>query len=722
MKRRIAILTVMLTLLISMLLLNACGSESNNCMHRDADDNGLCDYCGDLYTDLKDIWDEEPEEPSDKPTTKEYLVTFVYGNGDPDKTESVVENSRLTEAKPVREGYRFDGWYHDGELWDFGVNVVTSDVTLTAAWTKVELTLGSIEYNKNKTAISVHDDLSPDLFDAKCYLSDGTEAEVHIIFSEVPDAGDTVNVRLTATLGEVTKQVTIKNVKVYDDPILEYDKSIKAINVTNGLYKESFSARATDTFGENASVSVKVKGEYKPGDTVTVIITARDRAGNTVSTEVEGVKAYTNPTVTYNSQKKVISVKDALSAELFGVTAKDTFGKPCEIKVEADKAVHAGVLLTVTVTATDELGNETVRFIPNVTVYGTPMVYMDEFIYEDSDVSFIATVYDSFENELTPEITYEGELKIGNRITVTVKATDEAGNSVVKSRDYVVNHTKHSYSDGFCTVCGREKLQYERDGQYIYFGEYPQTLKADSVGITETVDSRGYYLGTDGFYYAKVVANPFGSGYTFSRGEAVTSGTAYYFKVEPIRWRILSEKSDSALILCDSIIANMAYDGYDSGRFSNSYKESDVRAWLNSEFYSTAFNDLQREMILTTTVDNSPSSTGYSYNEYACENTDDKIFLPSYKEVTDGDYGFSSGAASYDNARGMEVSDYARATGAWMSVGTTYYGNGYWWLRSPDYYSKNDVRRVNSDGYIADYYHVTNADLGVVPALRIALR
>ena len=46
------------------------------------------------------------------------------------------------------------------------------------------------------------------------------------------------------------------------------------------------------------------------------------------------------------------------------------------------------------------------------------------------------------------------------------------------------------------------------EGEYVLFGEYPQSLKAPDVEITETVDGRGYCLGTDGEYYAKVVASP----------------------------------------------------------------------------------------------------------------------------------------------------------------------------------------------------------------------
>ena len=77
----------------------------------------------------------------------------------------------------------------------------------------------------------------------------------------------------------------------------------------------------------------------------------------------------------------------------------------------------------------------------------------------------------------------------------------------------------HSFSGGVCTACGKVKEDessdlYTREGDYIYFGEYPQTIKANDVQITDTVDSRGYYLGADGEYYAKVVSNPYNDSYT----------------------------------------------------------------------------------------------------------------------------------------------------------------------------------------------------------------
>ena len=242
--------------------------------------------------------------------------------------------------------------------------------------------------------------------------------------------------------------------------------------------------------------------------------------------------------------------------------------------------------------------------------------------------------------------------------------------------------------------------------------EYPQTIKADSVTITETVNEKGYYLGSDGKWYVKVTATPYISGYTFTNSTTIYSGTVYYFKVEPIKWQILSQDENTISVVCASIIANKRYD--DS---SNNYANSEIRAWLNNEFYNTAFSDLQKQLIITTEVDNSVQSTGYSTNQYACENTYDKVYLLSYQEA----YAMDSSTTGGSKARERITSDYTRATGAYMYRSTDYYGNGFWWLRSPYDCGSYYARFINLIGYISYNDYVDYTYYGVVPALQIRL-
>lgn len=247
--------------------------------------------------------------------------------------------------------------------------------------------------------------------------------------------------------------------------------------------------------------------------------------------------------------------------------------------------------------------------------------------------------------------------------------------------------------------CGSE----EYEPEYMYFGEYPQTIKAQDVTITENQNEKGYFLGSDGEYYAQVVAAPCDKeNYKFSNGEKIVEGETYYFKVEPIRWKVITKANGTAFVVCDTILANQSFDAE-----KNEYDNSDIREWLNEEFYKTAFSEPEKNSIKKTIV-----------NEDSKES--DKVFLLSDEEAKNEDLLFSTKEKEqkYDVSRQMSTSDYARATGVWMTINEDYYGNGFWWLRSPASDSDQKAQYIYYDGYMFsggikyDY-------IGVVPALNI---
>lgn len=316
------------------------------------------------------------------------------------------------------------------------------------------------------------------------------------------------------------------------------------------------------------------------------------------------------------------------------------------------------------------------------------------------------------------------------------------------------------------------------DGKYIYFGEYPQSLKEDSVTVSATPNANGYYLGSDGERYVKqtvtwseetsglsneeVTALAFNKA---SNGTVMEIGSDYYFKVEKIKWRILHTESGESLIVCDSILQGMAYqpnytqvgsnyyatdsDGNvlkDSGVdvYANNYKHSALRSFLTITFYNKAFTTDQKSLITLTQVDNSASTTNNSSNIYACENTNDYVFALSYADMINESYGFSADAGVQDINRKWDTTDYAKATGAvtitrefvWAECGieseediasnddyalyAPYIGSGAMWLRSPCSFSSIIASVVNI-GY-SDYYAIVNYTChGVVPALQISL-
>ena len=134
----------------------------------------------------------------------------------------------------------------------------------------------------------------------------------------------------------------------------------------------------------------------------------------------------------------------------------------------------------------------------------------------------------------------------------------------------------------------------------VTFGEWPQTIKSDNVIITETKDQRGFYLGSDGDYYAKVIASPYYKVYLFSNNATIIEGVTYYFKVEPLTWTIIKEEGSRLLIHCDNIIFNKAYQSHfgkdEDGDivtdfndappdiYASNYVYSEIREWLRRDF------------------------------------------------------------------------------------------------------------------------------------------
>ncbi len=296
----------------------------------------------------------------------------------------------------------------------------------------------------------------------------------------------------------------------------------------------------------------------------------------------------------------------------------------------------------------------------------------------------------------------------------------------------------HVWTDGVCEVCQTELIK--RDGRYIYFGEYPQSLKEDDVRVAEEASENGYYVGEDGAYYAKVVATPHTFEYVFANGDSVMTGETYYFKVEPIRWYVLTENSTEGTVklLCNSVISAMSYqddyyyntsnntyyttaNGAPAGTFANNYKYSAVRNWLLNEFYNTAFDETQQALMQTMFVDNSAATTIKETNPFTCENTNDKVTLLSFKDTINTAFGFQKYAITEDALRMLKTTDYARAIGAWTSTSGRFLGNGTWMLRSPHSEESSHVTQGERSGKTNVSVNMDIKDSGVAPVIMIKL-
>ena len=263
------------------------------------------------------------------------------------------------------------------------------------------------------------------------------------------------------------------------------------------------------------------------------------------------------------------------------------------------------------------------------------------------------------------------------------------------------------------------------NGNYILFGYYPTSVKANSITVGTSTDDNGYYTGSDKNKYAKLSAKPNGES-TFSNGTSVEKNKEYFFKVERIKWRILKIENNKAIIFAENIIDAHDFHSQTTTRtinsktiYPNNYRYSDIRAWLNGTFLNKAFSLDEQSIINTTTIDNSASTTNNTSNAYTCENTNDKIFLLSYQDLTSTAYGFISGTGEAIG-RQKNLTDYAKANNSYVSKDYQTAGTGLWWSRSPRSENTFMTSYASISGLITGV-GVSSQNNGIVPALTILL-
>ena len=232
-------------------------------------------------------------------------------------------------------------------------------------------------------------------------------------------------------------------------------------------------------------------------------------------------------------------------------------------------------------------------------------------------------------------------------------------------------------------------------------------------GLSYPVFNGWYFL--DGHYYVKQKATPEShesSTSEFDDETAISPGKIYWFKCEPIQWKVLSNKNGEALVVSSLLLDAHRFNprGNDY-RAKNNYQESEIRKWLNSEFLSFAFS-FCADVIKTTTVDNSASSTDSPNNRFSCSDTLDKVFLLSYQDYQNYSYGFED-----DDSLICKTTEWARARGAWAS----YFKKGNYWTRSPRSDSSNSVWCVRTDGGFDSLCLFDSSDYCIRPAMRIKI-
>ena len=338
--------------------------------------------------------------------------------------------------------------------------------------------------------------------------------------------------------------------------------------------------------------------------------------------------------------------------------------------------------------------------------------------------------------------------------------------TVTYTEDGVTKNASTKYYVRRADAITESPIEVVADSLYA-FGDFPQTVSA----ISEYSDApvyNGWYLGSDGYFYDKVRAWPYDNDIdtdpTFSNGTDPVYGQEYYFKVEPIQWKQLTDNYNSSgkvLLLSDKILRGTNGYNNDGGIvyyytaqtertiggkvYANNYKYSSVRAYLNGSYESgdpqtttyngagflqKAFTATAQGKIATTVVKNDEENMRGNYNNndeakltaYKSDNTNDKVFLlsafgPEYTLL------YTSGE------RQRSPSDYALATRVRRSNGQT---GGFWLTRTPECdedYPSNKAPDVSPYRYAVLHYNSNGnpnyADtdypgiVGIAPAITI---
>ena len=107
---------------------------------------------------------------------------------------------------------------------------------------------------------------------------------------------------------------------------------------------------------------------------------------------------------------------------------------------------------------------------------------------------------------------------------------------------------------------------------------------------------------------------------------------------DPICWDVLDKDGDAVLLISYDVIA---YQRFSDSRKCVIWEDSEIRTWLNQEFYAEAFDEAEQASIRGTTLEN-PSTVGFAAHvdpsgdvqvRESRPDTKDKIFLLSWKEA-----------------------------------------------------------------------------------------
>ena len=175
---------------------------------------------------------------------------------------------------------------------------------------------------------------------------------------------------------------------------------------------------------------------------------------------------------------------------------------------------------------------------------------------------------------------------------------------------------------------------------------------------------------------------------------------------KPIEWIVMKNEGNQILLLSKYVLDAKPYNK-EWEDVTVTWETSDIRKWLNNEFYTTAFNKTEKAKIQTSLIKNEDN---LEYGTSGENDTEDKVFLLSKKGAET--------LFSNEEERMAKATEYAKKSGV--------YGEKekgvWWWLRSPGH-DCDCAAEVDFYGYVDNSGKRVDVNFsGVRPALYLNLQ
>ena len=280
----------------------------------------------------------------------------------------------------------------------------------------------------------------------------------------------------------------------------------------------------------------------------------------------------------------------------------------------------------------------------------------------------------------------------GEKLTPPRNASAEFGRIILKA----------------CEFSTEERYQDITDMLYD-LNHMDRVSSASSVNRDRPADSSMTILAEEAITFKRQEAQPVND--KAASDDSVSDGRTIYFgsypwsetgEEKPIRWRILAIEDDKALLITEQIIDAMSYSTEDD---TFTWDGSGVRRFLNTDFFNSAFEDTEKEIVLPSDLMNYKN---VAYRTNSGSRTSDLVYLLSIEEA---ERFFVS-----NDERIAKPTPYALKKGIF-----TENGKAWWWLRTSgnkDSYAADVDYGGDVDSYGSDRYYSVE---GIRPVIRVSL-